>query len=134
MRPIFTVHAGEFLVADYIERNLAKKHGLRVWVPSKDDGIDLLVTTGDCRRTVSLQVKFSKCFDCERDYDASGWWLLSCEKIKMSSADYWVFVLPKFKGKRTFSDCCYFVITPKVLLNRMQEIHDISAKYRRARN
>lgn len=79
MRPIFTIHAGEFLVADYIERNYAKD-GLRVWVPSKDDGIDLLVTSKDCRHAVSVQVKFSKDFDHNRDCDASGWWLINRKK------------------------------------------------------
>jgi hypothetical protein len=40
MRPIFTVHAGEFLAGQYIEREFKKN----VWVPRKDTGIDLLVT------------------------------------------------------------------------------------------
>lgn len=79
MRPIFTIHAGEFLAADYIERNYAKD-GLRVWVPSKDDGIDLLVTSNGCRHAVSLQVKFSKNFGRNRDCDASGWWLINRNK------------------------------------------------------
>ena len=41
MRPIFTIHAGEYLVATEIEK---KFRDLRVWIPSKDIGIDLLVT------------------------------------------------------------------------------------------
>jgi hypothetical protein len=39
MRPIFTIHAGEFLVGQDLEAM-----GKKVWIPSKDDGVDLLVT------------------------------------------------------------------------------------------
>jgi len=41
MRPIFTIYAGEYLVGSYIEK--AYKN-LRVWLPSRDVGVDLLVT------------------------------------------------------------------------------------------
>lgn len=125
MRPIFTIHAGEFLVADFIERNYTKQHHLRVWVPSKDDGIDLLITSKDCKKVVSVQVKFSKSFDCDREYDASGWWKLNKAKIMSSPADFWVFVLPKSFGKRTYNDCLYFVIRPQELLKRMSRIHGV---------
>ena len=40
MRPLFTVHAGEFLVGQHIEGFKGKN----VWVPTKDTGVDLLVT------------------------------------------------------------------------------------------
>jgi hypothetical protein len=59
MRPIFTVHAGEYLVGTYIEENLPH---LNVWIPSRDIGTDLLVTDSTNKRAVSLQVKFSKDF------------------------------------------------------------------------
>ncbi len=42
MKPLFTVHEGEFLVGDYINRKFRRKYD--VWVPTKDIGIDLLVT------------------------------------------------------------------------------------------
>ena len=129
MRPLFTIHAGEFLVADYIERNYTKNNHFRVWVPSKGDGIDLLITNSDCGKGVSVQVKFSKSFDCEREYDASGWWLLNKKKIQNSVADYWVFVLPKFCGKRTYSDCYYFFLRPQELLKRLMKIHGDRASY-----
>lgn len=56
MRPIFTIHAGEYPVGS-AKRMFPK---VRVWVPSKGDGIDLLVTDRKCTRAVSLQVRFSK--------------------------------------------------------------------------
>ena len=59
MRPIFTVHAGEYLAATEIERRF---RNLDVWIPSKDRGIDLLVTNPETQRMVSLQIKFSKDF------------------------------------------------------------------------
>jgi hypothetical protein len=39
MRPIFTIHAGEFIVGEHLER---KFKGLNIWVPTKDTGVDLL--------------------------------------------------------------------------------------------
>jgi hypothetical protein len=59
MRPIFTVHAGEFLVGQYIE---SRFKGTNVWVPTKDRGFDLLITNGTHKKTLSLQVKFSRDF------------------------------------------------------------------------
>ena len=60
MKPLFTIHAGEYLTGEYIERNYPHWN---VWVPSKDTGIDLLVTDETNSKTVSLQVKFSKDFN-----------------------------------------------------------------------
>jgi hypothetical protein len=59
MRPLFTVHAGEFLAGEYIERHFRNTN---VWVPTKDTGTDLLVTDKKNQATVSLQVKFSRDF------------------------------------------------------------------------
>lgn len=129
MRPIFTVHAGEYLVADYVERHYNKNPCLRVWVPSKDDGIDLLITSNDCQRSVSLQVKFSKDFDCGQEYDASGWWSLKRDKIITSRADYWVFVLPRFESERKYDDCFYFLVPPAELIKRLKKIHGESDVY-----
>lgn len=41
MRPIFTDHASEYLLGRHIEKMFKS---LNVWVPSKDMGVDLLVT------------------------------------------------------------------------------------------
>ena len=41
MKPLFTIHAGEFLVASYIEQ---KFKDYLVWLPSRDSGVDLLLT------------------------------------------------------------------------------------------
>jgi hypothetical protein len=57
VRPLFTIHAGEFVVGDFIE---AHYPGVSVWVPTRDTGIDLLITDSKNQRTVSLQVKFSR--------------------------------------------------------------------------
>ena len=73
---------------------------VNVWVPSKDTGIDLLVTDKTNKNTTSLQVKFSKDFllthgrpEYRDKLLSCGWWTLNREKIRKSSADYWVFVL-----------------------------------------
>jgi predicted helicase len=59
VRPLFTVHAGEFLVGQHIESSFKDKN---VWVPTKDTGIDLLVTNSENAEAVALQVKFSRDF------------------------------------------------------------------------
>ena len=51
MKPMFTVHAGEYLVGSYIEENFKN---LNIWVPSRDSGIDLLITNKDNKKTVSI--------------------------------------------------------------------------------
>lgn len=59
MRPLFTVHAGELLAGEYDERRF---RSVNVWVPSRDSGVDLLVTDRANHRAVSLQVKLSRDF------------------------------------------------------------------------
>jgi hypothetical protein len=43
MRPLFSIHAGEFLVGNEIERRFP---AATLWLPAKDTGVDLLVTNG----------------------------------------------------------------------------------------
>ena len=57
MKPLFTVHAGEFLVGCEIEH---KFRNLHAWVPAKDTGVDFLVTDHNNKKTLPLQVKFSR--------------------------------------------------------------------------
>lgn len=115
MRPIFTIHAGEYLVATALERKFPQ---LQIWIPSRDTGVDLLVTDRQQRKVASLQVKFSK------DYLGSagsapvpavvstGWWTFQRTKIAASSADSWVLVLYRFQA-REFD---FLVVPPQKLL------------------
>jgi hypothetical protein len=115
MRPIFTLHAGEYLVGDYLEKEFKD---YRVWLPSKDTGVDLLVTDKEHRKAVSLQVKFSK--DFMRDnFTAIGWWKLKSDKIAKSLADLWVFALYTFNEKRIHN----VIIPPQRLLEILQALH-----------
>lgn len=59
MTPLFTVHAGEYIVGEKIEKEFKE---LNVWIPSKDTGIDLLITNKENTDTVSLQVKLSRVY------------------------------------------------------------------------
>lgn len=59
MKPMFSVHAGEYLTGSHIERKFCH---VNLWVPAKDKRIDLFVSDRTNRQTVSLQVKFSKDF------------------------------------------------------------------------
>lgn len=130
MRPLFTVHAGEFLVGEFIEKSFPN---LDVWIPSKDTGIDLLVTNTAASTMVSLQVKLSRDYkppEASNDFDrtllAAGWLTLSHEKIVKSTADYWVFVLVSHERKMRPQ---FIVIPPSKLLNRLMTIHGKAKNY-----
>jgi len=66
MRPLFTVHAGEYLVGGYIEHNFSRWN---VWVPSKDTGVDLLVTDARHRKAIADQelIALDRFTDKDRD-------------------------------------------------------------------
>lgn len=130
MHPLFTVHAGEFIVGNFIER---KFPNLNVWIPAKDTGIDLLVTNRNNSAAVSLQVKFSRDYkepkaasDFDRGLVAAGWMTLAHEKIANSTADYWVFVLVSLERK---VQPHFIVMRPSELLDRLVEIHGRSKSY-----
>ena len=56
MKPIFTIHAGEYLVGDYLEKHFTD---CEIWVPSKDTGTDLLITNSTNRKkNAGIRVKF----------------------------------------------------------------------------
>ncbi len=100
---------------------------LNVWIPSKDTGVDLLITHCDNRKSASLQVEFSKDFVPEARRESSikscllatGWWTHDQQKIENSRADFWVFVLPSFLDHRT----SFIIIPSRELLRRLRSIH-----------
>jgi hypothetical protein len=123
MKPLFTVHAGEYLVGAHIEHSFKRAN---VWVPTRDTGVDLLVSDAANRRTISLQVKFSKDFlvthhgpEFQKELRACGWWTINRAKLAKSLAGYWVFVLQGFASRSTD-----FVVVPRAdLLRRLDAIH-----------
>ena len=124
MKPIFTIHAGEFLVDYEIERNF--RH-VNVWIPAKDTGIDLLVSNNDNTKTVSLQVKFSRDYlvthmkdaAFQKELRACGWWTPTRQQIDKSQAEYWVFVLVGFANRSHD----FIIIKRGELLKRLDAIH-----------
>ena len=123
MKPLFTVHAGEFLAVSEIERRF--RH-VNIWIPAKDTGIDLLVSNTDNSKTVSLQVKFSRDYfathlkeGLRAEVRAFGWWTPTRKQIEKSSAQYWIFVLYGFASK----DSDFIIIKPNDLLTRLNSLH-----------
>ena len=123
VRPIFTIHAGELLAGSYIE---AKFKNLNVWIPSKDTGVDLLVTDKSNRKTAPLQVKFSKDFlpghateFLRKNLVAWGWWTFDLSKLKATRADLWVLVSMSFGS----SEAQYVVIPSGKLYEICTDIH-----------
>src|SRR5580704_6692436 len=123
MRPMFTIHAGEYLVGAHVQRRLK----LNVWIPAKDTGIDLLVTDRENRRAVSLQAKYGKDFlpeeknpELREKLRCISWFTLNRAKLASSPADFWVFVLHGFKSK--VPD--FMVIRTAELRQRMAKLHN----------
>jgi hypothetical protein len=115
VKPLFTIHEGEFLVGDHINRTLGRKYD--VWVPTKDTGVDLLVTRKRRQgRAVGLQVKFSRSFSIQeelaRHLIATSWFTLQPKKIRESPADLWVFVILTLKHEE------HFVVVPTAELRK----------------
>ena len=123
MKPLFTIHAGEYLVGAFIEKNFKRAN---VWVPLRDTGVDLLVSDRRNRVNISLQVKYSKDFlvthqgpEFQKQLRACGWWSINRDKLTKSPADYWVFVLQGFASRSTD-----FVVIPRGdLLKKLSAIH-----------
>jgi len=128
MTPLFTVHAGEYLVGTYIEDHF--KNRLNVWIPSKDTGIDLLVTDRRNRCTASLQVKFGKDFlpqmagEFQEPIRVCTWFTIKSSKLRASKADFWIFVLRGFKEHSPD-----FVVVPTAeYRDRLSQIHGLKGK------
>ena len=129
MRPLFTIHAGEFLIGEYIERSFRNTN---VWLPSKDSGIDLLVTSKNNKVSVSLQVKYSRDFlvtnlsaEFQEPIRAFGWWTFDPKKLQESLADYWVLLIVGFSHRTND----YIIIKPQELYKRLHALHPNVAKF-----
>lgn len=129
MKPLFTIHAGEYLVGCHIEQHFKR---VNVWVPSRDSGVDLLVSDRRNRKTVALQVKLSRDYlpthmsaEFQGKLRACCWWTINRDKLQKSAADFWVFVLLGFSG-HTFD---FVVIPPQVLFRRLSRIHGPRQKF-----
>ena len=123
MKSLFTIHAGEFVVGEYIQKH---HRGVNLWLPAKDTGIDLLITDSKNQKTVSLQVKFSRDYSAKhipptplKPFRACNWWTLNRQKLADSKADYWVLVLMGFERR----GMDFVVIKPSELLARLDKIH-----------
>lgn len=130
MKPIFTVHAGEFVFGEHVEKNF---QGLRLWVPTKDTGIDFLVSDSTGRKTVSVQVKMSRDYrptlaatEFEKKLRAAGWFVFTHSALESSPADIWSIILISHerKSKPTFLN-----LAPKELLSCLVETHGRQKNY-----
>lgn len=135
MKTIFTIHAGEFLVGETLEKLSIDNNKLKIWIPSKDTGIDLLVSNFEMSQFTSIHVKYSRDFNETNNYGAikegcksSGWWTLKLKDIQNTKADFWIFVLYQIHNK-DFD----FIIIPKenliTLYNILNEGKDINKPF-----
>lgn len=115
MKPLFTIHEGEFLVGEYISRKFKDK--CDVYVPVKDRGIDILVTYKKKRiPPIGIQVKFSRGFNDRHktpdQFITRGWYTLDPQKVRKSPADLWVFAI------LTLRHDAYYVVIPQSELRK----------------
>jgi hypothetical protein len=123
MKPIFSIHAGEYLVSEYIEKNFPD---YEIWIPSKDTGTDLLITNKKNRAgSAGIQVKFSKDFlpqmqpHYHSNLSACGWWTINATKLQNSNADVWILAPYSFINRQIH----FIIIEPSLLLTKLQSIH-----------
>ena len=128
MKPLFTIHGGEYLFGNEIETRFPE---LSIWIPSKDDGIDFLLTNSENKKPLSIQVKYSKDFNwlhgnilLKPHVKSIGWYSLNREKIKNSKADYWVFV--NYDGFQRSVD--YLFIKPSELIEKFIALERLSER------
>jgi hypothetical protein len=121
MRPLFSVHAGEFLVGNEIERRFP---AAGLWMPAKDTGVDFLVTNAARCRMVGVQVKYSRDFsDLHPGMSACSWFRLDPTRLEASSAHIWIFVLLSPVVKRGEQKYRYILISPRELAKRLRKLH-----------
>ena len=130
MRPLFTIHAGEYVVGEHIEKAFPS---LDIWIPAKDSGIDLLVTGRSRKAPISLQVKLSRDYkpmEAITDFDkgmlAQGWLTIDHAKLANSKADLWVIVLVSHERKQR---PLFVLVPPQHLLRKLVIIHGNSNRY-----
>jgi len=81
MKPIYSIHPGEFLVGNAIEK--LKNPSLQCWIPASDKGVDLLVTDNELGRFTTVQVKYSRHYiDKSEGLQSAGWNTFSFNSLK----------------------------------------------------
>ncbi len=95
-------------------------------LPSRDTGVDLMISDRRCRSTVSIQVKFGKDFlptgmgsEFQEPLRVFCWFAINRDKLHTSPAHFWVIVLNGFK--RHSPD--YVVVSTGELRRRLRLIH-----------
>jgi hypothetical protein len=118
---VYQTHFAEDIVKNEIQKKFKTKYN--VWIPSKDTGIDILLTDQENKKTVSLQVKWSKNYteDSLNKNSYWGWFQFKKKKIENSKADFWVLVIPSNYEKK-FQ---FVIIKPQELMN-MYEVNGLS--------
>jgi hypothetical protein len=117
MKPIFTIHGGEYLFANEFKRRFPS---LKLWLPVDDEGIDFLITDDKNTRPLGMQIKYSRDYNplqvnnnIRTNLKTLGWFHLNRSKLQNSKANYWVLI--NYEGFTKTMD--FFFIKPKVLLN-----------------
>lgn len=130
MKPMFTVHAGEFIFAETVEKKFPK---LRLWMPTKDTGVDFLITDAAGEKTTTVQVKMSRDYRpamaqsvFDQQLSAAGWFVFTYKALTKTAASTWSLILvsPVRNQKPIFLNIC-----PRILLQRLIQLHGEKEDY-----
>jgi len=130
VKPIFTLHAGEFVFGEHVEKRF---RNVNLWVPTKDTGIDFLLSDKANGATVSVQVKMSRDYrpphaatNFDNFLEAAGWFVFSRKALEGSQADIWSIVLVSHQRK---SQPIFVNLPPSELLRKLVAIHGWQKNY-----
>ena len=122
MRPLFTIHGGEYLFANQLQKQFPT---IKIWIPGKDDGVDFLLTDKSFNRPLSIQVKYSKDFNWSHGHKkvkqylrSASWYSFKASNIRKSKADFWVLV--NYDGFQRTTD--FLFIPPSELLQKLRAL------------
>jgi hypothetical protein len=115
----YQTHFAEDIVKDEIHKVF--KNRFNVYIPTKDNGIDILLTDKENKKNVTIQVKWSKNHhpDYENQNDCFGWFTFKKNKLEKSIADFWVIVVPQSFTKK-FK---FVVVKPSELISMYKKFN-----------
>jgi hypothetical protein len=130
MKPMFTVHAGEFVFAEVVEKSYPM---LKLWMPTKDTGVDFLITDAEGENPVSVQVKMSRDYrppylrsEFDERLTAAGWFVFSYSALENSLAKVWSLILVSHERRQR---PIFVNLSPQALLEGLIKTHGVKKTY-----
>lgn len=126
MVPFISLHPGEVFVGNFIESNFKR---LNLWIPAKDSGVDLLVTSISNNSSISIQVKSSRDYNMMVDsgIKSGSFFNVRRNNLISSPAKLWIFVQHSARSKGWCQD--YIVFERDELVVQLEEVFGSPEQY-----